>query len=145
MNKKSRIIIAIIIGIVVILGTAIYINVSKNGHTENNISQKTQIIINVFDKENTEIYNKTIETEENYLVDVLETIEDLDIVMEDSQYGKYITSILGIEEGDSYYWSYYINDEYASVGVSSCEIEENSVYSFKIEKYEYWERMVYND
>lgn len=137
MNKKSRIIIAIIIGIVVILGTAIYINVSKNGHTENNISQKTQIIINVFDKENTEIYNKTIETEENYLVDVLETIEDLDIVMEDSQYGKYITSILGIEEGDSYYWSYYINDEYASVGVSSCEIEENSVYSFKIEKYEY--------
>ena len=53
--------------------------------------------------------------------------------MEDSQYGKYITSILGIEEGDSYYWSYYINDEYASIGVSSCEIEENSVYSFKIE------------
>ena len=137
MNKKSRIIIAIIIAIVMILGVAIYINVSKNGYTENNISQKTQIIINVFDKENTEIYNKTIETEENYLVDVLETIEDLDIVMEDSQYGKYITSILGIAEEDSYYWSYYINDEYASVGVSSCEIEENSVYSFKIEKYEY--------
>ena len=120
-----------------ILGVAIYINVSKNGYTENNISQKTQIIINVFDKENTEIYNKTIETEENYLADVLETIEDLDIVMEDSQYGKYITSILGIEEGDSYYWSYCINDEYASIGVSSCEIEENAIYSFKIEKYEY--------
>jgi len=137
MNKKSRIIIVITIAIVMILGVAIYINVSKNGYTENNISQKAQIIINVFDKENTEIYNKTIATEEKYLADVLETIEDLDIVMEDSQYGKYITSILGIEEGDSYYWSYYINNEYASIGVSSCEIEENSIYSFKIEKYVY--------
>ena len=40
MNKKSKIIIAIIIAIVMILGVAIYINVSKNGYTENNISQK---------------------------------------------------------------------------------------------------------
>lgn len=137
MNKKSKIIIAITIVIIMILGVVIYINVSKNDSAKNNISQKTQIVINVFDKENTEIYNKTIETEKNYLADVLETLEDLDIVMEEGQYGKYITSILGIAEEDSYYWSYYINDEYASVGVSSCEIEENSVYSFKIEKYEY--------
>lgn len=57
--------------------------------------------------------------------------------MEDSEYGKYITSILGIEQGDNYYWSYYINNEYANVGVSNCEIEQDKIYTFKIEKFEY--------
>ena len=56
--------------------------------------------------------------------------------MEDGKYGKFITSILGIEQGDNYYWSYYINDEYANVGVSSCEVEQNKMYTFKIEKFE---------
>ena len=137
MSKKNKIIIAIIIVTIMILGTLIYINISKNNSTKNNINQKNQIVINVFDRENKEIYNNSIETEKNYLSDVLETLKDLNIVMADGQYGKYISSILGITEGDNYYWSYYINGKYANVGVSSCEIEENSVYSFKIEKYEY--------
>ena len=119
------------------LGAVIYINVNEKSSLENSTGNSMQISIKVFDKENVEIYNKTIDTEEKYLADVLETLDELDIIMEDSQYGKYITSILGITEGDNYYWSYYINGEYASVGISNCEIEENSVYSFKIEKYEY--------
>ena len=137
MNKKNTIIIVITIVAIMILGTLIYINVSNNNSTKNNINQKNQIVINVFNRENKEIYNNTIETGENHLSDVLETLKDLNIVMEDGQYGKYISSILGIPEGDNYYWTYYINGKYASVGVSSCQIEENSVYSFKIEKYEY--------
>ncbi len=136
MKKSAKIIIAILI---VIIGLAvIFIAVNnKNDSMDDNISSQTQITINVFDKENTEIYNKNIETEEIYLSEVLDDLEDLDVIMEDSDYGKYITSILGIAEGDNYYWSYYINDKYASVGVSNCEIEENVVYSFRIEYYEY--------
>ena len=136
MKKSAKIIIAILI---VIIGLAvIFIAVNnKNDSMDDNISSQTQITINVFDKENAEIYNKNIETEEIYLSEVLDDLEDLDVIMEDSDYGKYITSILGIAEGDNYYWSYYINDKYASVGVSDCEIEENVVYSFRIEYYEY--------
>ena len=137
MNKKSKIIVAVIIVLIMALGAVIYINVNEKNSLENSTGNSMQISIKVFDKENVEIYNKTIDTEEKYLADVLETLDELDIIMEDSQYGKYITSILGITEGDNYYWSYYINGEYASVGISNCEIEENSVYSFKIEKYEY--------
>ena len=137
MNKKSKFIVAVIIVLIMALGAVIYINVNEKNSLEDSTGNSMQISIKVFDKENVEIYNKTIDTEEKYLADVLETLDDLDIIMEDSQYGKYITSILEITEGDNYYWSYYINDEYASVGVSNCEIEENSIYSFKIEKYEY--------
>lgn len=136
MKKSAKIIIAILIVIIVLAVIFIAVN-NKNDSMDDNMSSQTQITINVFDKENTEIYNETIETEEIYLSEVLDNLEDLDVIMVDSDYGKYITSILGISEGDNYYWSYYINDEYASVGVSNCEIEENAVYSFRIESYEY--------
>ena len=34
------------------------------------------------------------------------------------------------------YWSYYIDEEYAEVGVSNCEIKEGSTYKFVYEYYE---------
>jgi len=40
------------------------------------------------------------------------------------------------KQEDNYYWNYYINDEYAPVGVSSYKIKENDVYTFKLEKFE---------
>lgn len=140
--KKKSIVIGIIVVVIVILGIIGIVNINNdNGSIETKISdtnvENTQIIINVYDKDSIEIYNETINTEETYLADVLETLDELNVEMEDSDYGMYITSILDIEEGDNYYWSYYIDDEYASVGVSSCVIEDDVTYSFKIEKYEY--------
>ena len=101
-----------------------------------NLNNTIQITVSVFDKESNQIYNKNIETNKKYLSEVLEDNKDLNVKMEDGKYGKFITSILGIEQGDNYYWSYYINDEYANVGVSSCEVEQNKMYTFKIEKFE---------
>lgn len=140
--KKKSIVIGIIVVVIVILGIIGIVNINNdNGSIETKISdtnvENTQIIINVYDKDSIEIYNETINTEETYLADVLEALDELNVEMEDSDYGMYITSILDIEEGDNYYWSYYIDDEYASVGVSSCVIEDDVTYSFKIEKYEY--------
>ena len=43
---------------------------------------------------------------------------------------------MNIEQGDNYYWSYYIDDQYATVGVSNCQIENGKTYNFKIEKFE---------
>lgn len=101
------------------------------------IKDEKNISIFVFDKENKNVYSGDVATEEKFLIDVLEKMDGLDVVSEDGSYGAYIVSIMGISQGDNYYWTYYIDDEYASVGVSGCEIEDGKTYNFKIEKYDY--------
>ena len=70
----------------------------------------------------------------------MQEIEEIQFKTKKGDYGDYITSIMGIEQKttrkDMYYWSYYINDEYAQVGVSLCEIEEGYTYKFVYEYYE---------
>ena len=129
--KKKILIVSVILFIIIIVGGILFINYKKD-------YQKTKIgiTINVYKKDNNNIYNKSVETEKTYLIEVLRGLEDLNIITEPSQYGEYITSIMGIEQGDNYYWSYYINDQYATTGVSSCKIESGKTYNFKIEKFE---------
>lgn len=136
MKKKSVIIISIVLLLVIILG-AVFVILNKDSLFDTSLSTSKQIIINVYDIENKEIYNEKVSTDETYLAKALEKMDNLNIQMQDSEYGKYITSILDINEGDGYYWSYYINNEYASIGISNCEIVDVATYSFKIEKFEY--------
>ena len=70
------------------------------------------------------------------LEDVLKSLEDLDMETETGDYGEYIISINDKKQENNYYWNYYINGEYAPVGVSSYKIKENDVYTFKLEKFE---------
>ena len=133
---KNKILVSIII-ILIVLGIVcgiIYINSTDSEKISDDMKE---ISIMIYDKDNEEIFKKELYTEAQYLSDVLEETENLDIQMQDTEYGKYITSIQGISEGDDYYWSYYINDEYAEVGVSSCEVKDGDRYTFKIEKFEY--------
>lgn len=136
MNKNTNLkkigIIAVIA--IVIIGAVIGVIISKSNKNNENI--KT-ITISVFNKENENIYKENVNTDKQYLIEVLEENKDLNVKSEDSQYGKYITSIKGIEQGDNYYWSYYIDGQYAEVGVSSCEIEDGKTYDFKIESMNY--------
>ncbi len=94
------------------------------------------ISINVYDKDENLIYNSDMSTSSEYLFDVIKENDALKLKYEDSEYGEYITSMMGIDQGDGYYWNYYINSEYATTGVSNCVIEDNTVYDFKLEKYE---------
>ena len=132
MEKKTNLkkigIIATIAVILVIGVVATVIGVNN----KNNENKKT-VTISIYDKEQKNIYKESVNTDKKYLIEVLEENKDLEVKTEDSQYGKYITSIKGIEQGDNYYWSYYIDGAYAEVGVSSCEIEEGKSYDFKIE------------
>lgn len=99
-------------------------------------NESKKITVNVYNKESELIYNEVIESTDSTLFDIMEKIEKLKIKYEDSDYGKFITSIKGIEQGDKYYWNYYINMEYATAGVSSCLVEDNAIYDFRIEKFE---------
>lgn len=134
---KNKILITIIIVLIVVgivCGIVVYTN---STNSEKITGAMKEISIMIYDKDNVEIFKKELHTEAQYLSDVLEKTENLDIQMQNTEYGKYITSIQGISEGDDYYWSYYINDEYAEVGVSNCEIKDGDRYTFKIEKFEY--------
>lgn len=114
---------------------AMLIFISACNKTDKVDEDMVSININVYDKEAKEIYNQEISTNEKYLSEAIKDIEDLNVITVDSEYGEYITSILDISEGDNYYWNYYINDEYAQVGISSCKVEDGKTYTFKIERY----------
>lgn len=71
-----------------------------------------------------EIYREEITANKGIALEriMLENItENGGVVMEESQYGAYITSICGYEQDYSkeLYWSFYVNSEYAMEGVSS--------------------------
>ena len=132
MSKNiKKIVISIIAIILIIFALAIIKNISENKSFKD--EQQKTITISIFNKDNQSIFKEDIETNQTYLIDVLEENKNLKVVTEDSQYGKY----MGINQDENYYWSYYIDEQYATTGVSKCEIEENKHYSFKIEKFEY--------
>lgn len=120
--------------VLIIVITLLAVAFGQNNKENVEVLEKN-ISIMVFNKESESIYNENIKTECKYLIDVLEEIDELDVIAQDDQYGAYITSIKGIEQGDNYYWSYYIDNEYATTGVSNCVIENEKCYSFKIEKF----------
>ena len=134
--KKKILGIGSIVLLVAIIALGVIAFKNSNGNEDLTKVEKN-ITISVFDKENKSIYNENMKTEAIYLIDALEESIGLDIEKEDSAYGAYITSINGISQGDNFYWSYYIDDEYANVGVSSCKIEDGKTYKFKIEEFNY--------
>lgn len=103
----------------------------------NTVESNIRIAINDYEKN--EIYNQEIKTEKTKLIDVLEEL-DIDLKCESGQYGAYITSIKGLEQKEDdkgvYYWSYYVDDTYATTGVSACNVEDGKKYTFNYEYYE---------
>ena len=152
-NKKKEIINILIVIVLIVVGVLISKNAEKvispieenivqetlnsgdNIRVESNQKVEKDIKILISDKDGNNIFSGDVETEAMYLIDALNETENVNVVFENGPYGAYITEINGIKQEDGYYWTYYINDEYASVGASSCEIEDGKVYSFKIEKF----------
>ena len=106
--------------------------------TNTAVESTINIVINDYEKN--EIYNDEIKTEETKLIEVLKEL-DIELKYEDGQYGAYIISIKGLEQKEDengiYYWSYYVDDNYATTGVSACNVEEGKKYTFNYEYYEY--------
>ena len=63
---------------------------------------------------------------------------DNDIVRgEEGQYGLYIKTVLGETheyETDGSYWSFYVDGEYATAGVSDTDLTDGAKYQLKAEK-----------
>lgn len=135
MKKKIGLICILAIIVIILIMTIVIIN--KRNFGQKDLETKNQITISVFDKENTNIYKKDIETDKTYLIDVLKDIQELKVITEDSEYGEFIISIMEIEQGDNFYWTYYIDDEYATTGVSNCKVQQEKTYNFKIESINY--------
>ena len=137
MKKKSYAIIGVLVVIIILIVASILIFNNNNNNSNSEVTELKTVNISVYDQNDETLFNENVETDKEYLIDVLNDTNELQLETEDSQYGAYITSIMGIEQNDDYYWSYYIDDSYATVGVSSCEVENGQNYSFKFEKIEY--------
>lgn len=135
MKKKSIAIISILALLIIII--VISLSLIKNNNSDNENTQLKKITISVYNQYNINLFNEAIETDKEYLIDILTNISEIQLKTEDSQYGAYIKSIMGIEQSDEYYWSYYIDDTYATVGVSNCKIEDGKNYSFRFEEIQY--------
>ena len=117
----------------------LFITILVVGCTKDNkkeIDTNKEITIIVYEKKDNIIYEQTINTKEKYLLNVLKNIDELNIKTELGDYGEYIISINNIKQEDNYYWNYYVNDNYASVGISQYEIKNNDKITFKLEKFE---------
>jgi len=72
-----------------------------------------------------------IKTDAMYLAEVMDEIEDLEYVTEEGPYGLTLIAVNG-EEADfntsGAYWSIYVNDEYASYGISEQPVEDGDVF-----------------
>lgn len=58
------------------------------------------------------------------------------IAGEDSDYGLYVKTVLGIPldyEKDGKYWAFYVNGDYAATGVDQTELVPGSTYAFRAE------------
>ena len=133
MKKK----LGIIACVVLVIAMFAVIIVDKTNNNPPLTNEDKTITINVYNKESEEIYINDITTDSNYLIEVIEEEKELKVKTEDGAYGAYITSIMGIEQGDNFYWTYYIDGGYADTGVSNCKIENGKTYTFKIEEYIY--------
>ena len=59
---------------------------------------------------------------------------------EESQYGLYVTTVDGLTldyNADKYYWAFYVDGQYAEVGVDSMEVVPGAKYSFVAEQSQY--------
>lgn len=66
-----------------------------------------------------------------------EALQELGIIDgEEGDYGLYIKSVNGITadyQKNGSYWAFYINGDYALTGVDMTDIQEDTVYTFRVE------------
>ena len=105
----------------------------KNSEVSNDAAQTKAFTLVVTDKEGSET-EFNISTNKKTVGEAL--LDEKLIEGTEGEYGLYVTKVNGIEaiyENDGTYWAFYINDEYATSGVDSTDVEDGTKYGFKVE------------
>ena len=108
---------------------------SRNKANDKEISINIKIVDEISDEE---LYNGTLTKKATTLADALEAAKGvIDVTMEDSEYGKYITGMLGLEQTDSIFWVYESDNNKSCIdagmcmGISDTIIEDGDNFVFK--------------
>ena len=117
--------------------TCLLLLVGCSSKTSTTSEEMMNINITIIDEiNNKELFKGSIETNYELLADALENNEELKVVMEDSEYGKYITSMMDVTATDTNYWVYDSdNNDYCleagmCMGVSETTIEDGDNFIF---------------
>ena len=113
-----------------------FVLVGCSGKTEEKKTAMKSIDVLIYDTKEELVFEKNIEAKEDNLLKILKNDKELNILSETSQYGEFITSIRNITHPNNYFWNYYINDEYANVGVDSYTVKDKDKIEFRLEKFE---------
>jgi len=131
-KKKSNVkqIVIGLIALVVVVAAALTIyNVFGTKTTKGSKSITVQVVDNMGDSKT---YNS--KTDAEYLRQALEEIDGFTMSGDESATGLMVDTINGLKADyskDSAYWSFYINDEYCTVGVDTQPVTDGD--QFKIE------------
>ena len=117
--------------------TCLLLLVGCSSKTSTTSEEMMNINITIIDEiNNKELFKGSIATNYELLADALENNEELKVVMEDSEYGEYITSMMDVAATDTNYWVYDSdnNDDCLEagmcMGVSETTIEDGDNFIF---------------
>ncbi|HQA19519.1 MAG TPA: DUF4430 domain-containing protein [Bacilli bacterium] len=133
MQNKTKIILSVIVGIVVICAVIITTILLTN---KSQAKSDGYITIIVVDEEGKEIVNKKVGFHKrDTFVSVLE--KNLNITFESYPgLGRFIVSIEGKAQSGNYFWTYTRNDELTTTGVDLQEFEDGDVFRFSLISWE---------
>lgn len=133
MQNKTKIILSVIVGIVVICAVIITTILLTN---KSQAKSDGYITIIVVDEEGKEIVNKKVGFHKrDTFVSVLE--KNLNITFESYPgLGRFIVSIEGKAQSGNYFWTYTRNDEQTTTGVDLQEFEDGDVFRFSLISWE---------
>ena len=133
MQNKTKIILSVFVGMVVICAVIITTILLTN---KSQAKSDGYITIIVVDEEGKEIVNKKVGFHKgDTFVSVLE--KNLNITFESYPgLGRFIVSIEGKAQSGNYFWTYTRNDEQTTTGVDLQEFEDGDVFRFSLISWE---------
>ncbi len=134
MEKKSnskKIVIGIV-GAVVLVALCVIMWFVYNSTRKEPIDGGKSITLQVKSERDSYSFEQVYETDAEYLGDFLE--EENIIGFDSTEYGRYITSVQGMEANDEEqsWWSVMVNGESAVTGVDEIVVEDGSVYLLEL-------------
>lgn len=124
MNKRQRMmagVLAIVAGVGIIVAAAVVGNNQKTSELVTEDSNTPVKVCPIAETAGVTAVNYDGVVDETALV----TLQGLcDVATQSSDFGDFVTGIDGRDGGDTHYWAFYVNDEYASEGAGTYKVKD---------------------